>query len=487
MYRNKSANDHLWCITKEKLEQNMAKLFYTRAEELYDRRFDAEYHCALKDVRLSSAYPLTKLLSLASFRTGGTPSTEVEDYWNGDIPWVSAKDFRAFRFEDSEDHITEKAITDGTTYFVSRPALLVVSRSGILQHTLPVMVTHRPTAINQDIKAFFPDNRVTVDYLGVFFDVFGSRLLPLLCKSGATVQSLNTKELIALRIPIPPREVQARIVAELDAAYAAKRKADKKAAELLASIDDFVLDALGIPPLPPPDTSLPARIFTVSSRDVADDRLDPYYYQRSFRITAKTIAKDARLTRLGSVGTFVRGVTYSAEDEAPDGFAILRASNVKLETGEIDLSDLLYVRKELVFDDSQLVKQGDILICAASGSKEHAGKVAYVEPDLKDTYIGGFMTVLRVSKTIVNPRYAAVYMQSQLFRRLILRHLGGTNINNVSLSLLNSLPILIPERSVQEEIVARVSAIRTEARTLKAEAVANLAAAKSRIEKQLLT
>ena len=304
---------------------------------------------------------------------------------------------------------------------------------------------------------------------------------------GSLQRVVNKQTIRNLLIPIPPREVQARIVAELDAAYAAKRKADKKAAELLASIDDFVLDALGIPPLPPPDTSLPARIFTVSSRDVADDRLDPYYYQRSFRITAKTIAKDARLTRLGSVGTFVRGVTYSAEDEAPDGFAILRASNVKLETGEIDLSDLLYVRKELVFDDSQLVKQGDILICAASGSKEHAGKVAYVEPDLKDTYIGGFMTVLRVNKTIVNPRYAAVYMQSQLFRRLILRHLGGTNINNVSLSLLNSLPILIPERSVQEEIVARVSAIRTEARTLKAEAVANLAAAKSRIEKQLLT
>ena len=44
----------------------------------------------------------------------------------------------------------------------------MVSRSGILQHTLPVMVTHKPTTINQDIKAFFPDDRVSVDYLGAF-------------------------------------------------------------------------------------------------------------------------------------------------------------------------------------------------------------------------------------------------------------------------------------------------------------------------------
>ena len=66
------------------------------------------------------------------------------------------------------------------------------------------MVTHKPMTINQDIKAFFPDDRVSVDYLGAFFDVFGSRLLPLVCKSGATVQSLNTEQLMDLSIPLPP-------------------------------------------------------------------------------------------------------------------------------------------------------------------------------------------------------------------------------------------------------------------------------------------
>ena len=24
---------------------------------------------------------------------GGTPKTSVEEYWNGDIPWLSVKDF----------------------------------------------------------------------------------------------------------------------------------------------------------------------------------------------------------------------------------------------------------------------------------------------------------------------------------------------------------------------------------------------------------
>ena len=50
-----------------------------------------------------------KLLSLSYFRTGGTPSTAHPEYWNGSIQWVSAKDFKTFRFEDSEDHVAELA------------------------------------------------------------------------------------------------------------------------------------------------------------------------------------------------------------------------------------------------------------------------------------------------------------------------------------------------------------------------------------------
>ena len=268
----------------------MGKMFTIKASEAHGRRLDPEYHHALRRTRIRSTYPSAKLLSLSYFRTGGTPSTAHPEYWNGSIPWVSAKDFKAFRFEDSEDHVTELAIAESTTCYVNRPAVLMVSRSGILQHTLPVMVTHKPTTINQDIKAFFPDDRVSVDYLGAFFDVFGSRLLPLVCKSGATVQSLNTEQLMDLSIPLPPLSEQRKIVAELDAAYAAKRAADEKATKLLASIDDMVLNELGIAKLPKPDTSLSSRIFTVSAREVHNGRLDAYYYKSSFKELGKKLS-----------------------------------------------------------------------------------------------------------------------------------------------------------------------------------------------------
>lgn len=463
----------------------MSVTFRIKASEAQGRRLDPEYHHALRRTRIRSTYPSAKLLSLSYFRTGGTPSTAHPEYWNGSIPWVSAKDFKAFRFEDSEDHVTELALAESTTCYVNRPAVLMVSRSGILQHTLPVMVTHKPTTINQDIKAFFPDDRVSVDYLGAFFDVFGSRLLPLVCKSGATVQSLNTEQLMDLSIPLPPLPEQRKIVAELDAAYAAKRAADEKATKLLASIDDMVLNELGIAKLPKPDTSLSSRIFIVPAKKVLNDRFDVHYNQNFFRDLADLIWEDKRCCRLGSVGIFVRGVTYKSEDEAECGHAILRANNVSLEEFDIDLSDLVHVSSDLAFSPAQQIKDGDILICAASGSKEHAGKVAYVRNAPDDTYIGGFMMVLRTDAG-VNPEYVAAYMQSSIFRGLIFRHLGGTNINNVSLELLNKLPLILPDVAMQDGIALKASSIRAEARKLKADATAALDAAKRKIEAKIV-
>ena len=196
----------------------MSKVFISHSRTVAGKRLDPEYHYALASIRIESPYPCVKLLSLAYFKTGGTPSTINGEYWGGTLPWVSAKDFKEFRFEDSEDHITELAAKEATTYVVDKPALLMVSRSGILQHSLPVMVTYKRAAINQDIKAFFPDSRVSVDYLGAYFDLLGKRLLPLLCKSGATVQSINTNELMNLQVPVPPPAVQRQLVAELGAA-----------------------------------------------------------------------------------------------------------------------------------------------------------------------------------------------------------------------------------------------------------------------------
>ena len=461
------------------------KIFFAHLREMTER-FDPRY-VAFRRRTAEFRYPMVRLSELLS---------ALPEYGAGEagIERTNIKQPRYIRITDINDdgelspELGATAETVEAKYFLSDGDLLF-ARSGA---TVGKCYLHEKSRV--EYPCFYAGYMIRIrlkpcilpKYVFAFTQTSYYREWVASVQRAAGQPNINAQEYCSLRLPLPPIDVQERLVAELDAACVVKRKADEKAAELLASIDDIVLDVLGIPPIPPVDISLAARIFMVSAREVADERLDAYYHQDYFRKIAKTIAIDDRTMCLGKIGNFVRGVTYSADDEENDGFAVLRANNVSLETGEIDLTDLVHVRRDLCFDRAQRICSGDILICVASGSKEHAGKVAYVEDDLDDAFAGGFMTILRVKESVAMPKYVAVYMQSQIFRRLILRHLGGTNINNVSLGMLNALPIIVPSNDEQEEIVAKVTSIRATAKSLKSDAQSALVSAKKRIESEII-
>jgi type I restriction enzyme S subunit len=53
----------------------------------------------------------------------------------------------------SQDFITADGVEGSAASVVPQGSILVVARSGILAHTLPVAIAGRPLAFNQDIKA----------------------------------------------------------------------------------------------------------------------------------------------------------------------------------------------------------------------------------------------------------------------------------------------------------------------------------------------
>ena len=455
-------------------------MFSVRAQTLQGRRFDPEYHYALLNVGIKSPYPLVKLLSLAYFKTGGTPSTNIDDYWGGTLPWVSAKDFKSFRFEDSEDHITERAAQEATTYVVDKPSLLMVSRSGILQHSLPVMVTYKRTAINQDIKAFFPDRKVTVDYLGAYFDLLGKKLLPLLCKSGATVQSLNTNELLNIQIPVPPLDVQRLIVAELDAAYEAKRKADEKATQLLASIDNMVLNELGIAKLPKPDTSLSSRIFTVPAREALNGRLDSYSYSPFFADNLKRIRTNGSW-RLGELVALSHRQWDQKEwmGNASGDFPYIEIGAISVDDGEIGVVERVPIA-DAPSRAKMMVVAGDLLVSLTRPTRR---AIAFATDEAIAST--GFAVIHGFSDEVM-PEYLSVILRSELCTYQFDQRSTGGNYPAITEEQLLRCEIPKVSRQIQSRIASKASSIRAEARKLKAEATAALDAAKRKIEKQVM-
>ncbi|MBI4519449.1 MAG: restriction endonuclease subunit S [Gemmatimonadetes bacterium] len=150
---------------------------------------------------------------LGHWSGGGTPSKANVALWQGgNIPWVSPKDMKVDIIRDSEDHITEVALEASPASLLSRGAILVVTRSGILQHTLPVAVTEVRVAVNQDLKALSPHQGLHSGFIARALKSLEDDMLLRCTKDGTTVHSIDTRKLLAYQIPIAPSPEQGRVV-----------------------------------------------------------------------------------------------------------------------------------------------------------------------------------------------------------------------------------------------------------------------------------
>jgi len=95
--------------------------------------------------------------------------------------------------------------------------------------------------------------------------------------------NINSEEYKSLKIPIPPKEIQDKIVAKMDHAYAAKKQKELEAQQLLESIDDYLLGELGIELPEPEENTIKNRIFIRNLSEVSGDRFDPYFYMITFK------------------------------------------------------------------------------------------------------------------------------------------------------------------------------------------------------------
>lgn len=138
---------------------------------------------------------------------GGTPSTLNEEYFKGNIPWVSPKDMKDDFILDSIDHITERALSESSTRIAPKYSLLMVIRSGILKRKLPVAITLRDVAINQDMKAFI-FNRKLVEPIYMLFFIKAYQKILLHKVRSVTADNLEFDQIKNLNIPLPPLNFQ---------------------------------------------------------------------------------------------------------------------------------------------------------------------------------------------------------------------------------------------------------------------------------------
>jgi len=157
----------------------------------------------------------------------------------------------------------------------------------------------------------------------------------------------------------------------------------------------------------------------------------------------------------------VRGVSYNKNDASltyKDGFVpVLRAGNI--QNSRIVHDDFVYIPKEGI-KSTQLLKKGDILIAASSGSISIVGKAAMILQDMNAGF-GAFCKVLRPNEEIINENYFKFFFETPHYKNTISQLAEGANINNLKTEHFDNLEIYLPPLPQQQKIANLLDAAAT--------------------------
>lgn len=201
------------------------------------------------------------------------------------------------------------------------------------------------------------------------------------------------------------------------------------------------------------DVSDNALVTIASKQDIAEQ---DYILVGERYKEAIVVNSNYPMVELGEVCEFIRGLTYNKDDESsiPTQNIVLRANNIDLLSNSLDLTDLKYLSEDKEYDNRKKVEKDDILICTASGSKQHLGKVALIKENY-NFYFGGFMGVIK-SKNNILTKYLYYNLTGDKYREYIDLLISGVNINNLKSKDLLDFKIPLPPLHIQEEIVKEI-------------------------------
>ena len=254
----------------------------------------------------------------------------------------------------------------------------------------------------------------------------------------------------------------------MDTARAERKAKLVEADALLAGLDDFVLDALGIV-VPLEDSR---RVFAVRrGQSHAQGRLNPDYYHPERLLVLRRLADTESL----KVRPLAKVVTFQREHIKMPGENYLSLAHIQSSTGE--LTDTT-----VKASGSCLAYQTDDVLFARL--RPYLNKVYRAE---MEGCCSTEFHVLRVKdRATLLPEYLGVVLRSRLVLAQTIHMMTGNTHPRLTNDDVVNLQIPIPRMEYQETIAAEVVRRREQARRLRSDAKAGWQTAKQWFEEQLL-
>ena len=421
-----------------------------------------------------------RLSNLAAFSGGKTPSTSNRDYWGGNVLWVTSKDMKSKYIDSSLLMISEKSLEQMQLY--PENTLLLVTRSGILRHTIPVAILKKPATINQDLKAIMPYALNLGEYIYICIKGMESRLILEYTKAGATVENINFDAFQKILLPIPPENQIQRIVLAVN-------KVDEIIVKLKIDQDDLI-DIIGKTKskilelaiqgklVPQDENDEPASFLLERIRAERKAKLgkkyvesyifkgdDNCYYEKVGSLTKNITAEIpfdipnswswirlSNITTLITKGTTPRGDAYTYTNS---GIGFLRAENI-VGFDRISKKDLKYINETTHYNflKRSILEENDILITIA-GTLGRTGMVTKEDLPLNANQAVSIVRVVNGYK--IDLLYLIFVLNAPIIKKYLLSKSVEMAIPNLSLENISDCVIPLPPIQEQYNITKKIS------------------------------
>lgn len=155
-----------------------------------------------------------KISDLGQVVGGATPSTKKDEYYNGDIAWITPKDLSDFKgryISRGERNITKAGKDSCSTQLLPKNTVLFSSRAPIGY----VAIAENEMCTNQGFKSVIPNE--DIDYLFLYYLLKYNKATIEAMGSGTTFKEVSGSTMRNIEVMIPEsKDIQKKIAAILD-------------------------------------------------------------------------------------------------------------------------------------------------------------------------------------------------------------------------------------------------------------------------------
>lgn len=147
---------------------------------------------------------------------GGTPRTGNNEYWNGNINWISPADMKSTDkyITRGKKSITEKGLIESSARLMPKGTLIISSRAPIGY----VKISNEPISTSQGCKSIVINNpEIFNEYIFYYIKSISNYLNEL--GTGTTFKEISGKTLGNVLVNIPPLEQQKKIVEKIEECF----------------------------------------------------------------------------------------------------------------------------------------------------------------------------------------------------------------------------------------------------------------------------